>query len=104
MGDPGTTPRWDEVGDRFTQLGRTLQGRWAEQREEAGDAGDAAADEVRGAIDGVRVSLDELAHTITRTVNDPGVHDAARAAAGGLVEALSSSLDDLAGKIQPKRD
>ncbi len=104
MGDPGTTPRWDEVGDRFTQLGRTLQGRWAEQREEAGDASDAAADEVRGAIDGVRVSLDELAHTITRTVNDPGVHDAARAAAGGLVEALSSSLDDLAGKIQPKRD
>ena len=51
MGDPGTTPRWDEVGDRFTQLGRTLQGRWAEQREEAGDAGDAAADEVRQAIE-----------------------------------------------------
>jgi hypothetical protein len=104
MGESGTTPRWDEVGERFTQLGRTLQGRWAEQRDEAGDAGDAAAEEVRGAIDGVRVSLDELAHTITRTVNDAEVHDAARSAAGGLVEALSASLDDLAGKIQSRKD
>lgn len=104
MGETGATPRWDEVGDRFTQLGRTLQGRWAEQRGEAGDATDAAAEEVRGAIDGVRVSLDALAHTITRTANDAEVHDAARAAAGGLVEALSASLDDIAGKIQPKKD
>jgi hypothetical protein len=104
MGESGTTPRWDEVGERFTQLGRTLQGRWAEQRDEAGDAGEAAAEEVRGAIDGVRVSLDELAHTITRTVNDAEVHDAARSAAGGLVEALSASLDDLAGKIQSRKD
>ena len=67
-------------------------------------ASDAAAEEVRGAIDGVRVSLDELAHTITRTVNDAEVHDAARSAAGGLVEALSASLDDLAGKIQSRKD
>jgi DNA-binding ferritin-like protein len=98
------TPRWDEVGERFTQLGHTLQQRWADEREATSAAGADAADEVRGAVDGVTASLDELAKTITRTVNDTDVHDAARSAAGGLVEALSSSLGDLASRIQPKQD
>jgi hypothetical protein len=52
----------------------------------------------------VTASLDELAHTITRTVNDREVHDAARAAAGGLVDALSTSLGDLADRIQTRKD
>lgn len=98
------TPRWDEVGERFTRLGHTLKDRWADQRDEASEAGAAAADEVKGALDGVTASLDELAHTITRTVNDSEVHDAARAAAGGLVDALSASLGDLADRIQPRKD
>lgn len=99
-----SAPRWDEVGERFTRLGHTLQDRWSDQREEAAQTGAAAADEVRGAVDGVRESLDELAQTITRTVNDAEVHDAARDAAGGLIEALSQSLGELADKIQPRRD
>jgi DNA-binding ferritin-like protein len=98
--EAGTTPRWDEVGERFTQLGRTLQQRWSEGRSDAAAANEAAAEEVRGAVDGVKASLDDLADTITRTVHDDDVHDAARSAAGGLVEALSASLDDLAGRIQ----
>ena len=96
---------WNDVGERFAHLGRTLQDRWAA----AGDEGSAqakadakaAAEQVDGALDGVRASLDGLADTITRTVNDPQVHDSARAAAGGLVEALGSSLSDLANRIQP---
>jgi hypothetical protein len=98
------TPGWDEVGERFTRLGHTLKDRWAEQRDEAAAPGAAAADEVKGALDGVTASLDELAHTITRTVNDGEVHDAARAAAGGLVDALSASLGDLADRIQTRKD
>jgi hypothetical protein len=90
--------RWDEVGDRFSKLGRTLQNRWTENRE--GD--DEGSEEVRDAMDGVRASLDDLADAITRTVNDPEVHDSAKAAAGGLIEALTASLDQLADKIQRK--
>jgi hypothetical protein len=37
-------------------------------------------------------------------VNDREVHDAARAAAGGLVDALSTSLGDLADRIQTRKD
>ncbi len=100
---------WTEVGERFTALGRTLQGRWgsnrgvesstenptATERQGANDA-----EEVRSALNKVNASLDELANTITRTVHDPEVHRAATAAAGGLVEALGASLDQLAGRIQ----
>lgn len=95
-----TATGWDEVGDRFTELGRTLKERWSEHREGDTDA----AEEVRGAVDGVRASLDDLADTITRTANDPDLHDSARRAASGLVEALTTSLDQLTEKIQPRRD
>ena len=99
---------WTEVGERFTALGRTLQDRWGSNRDTdpsgaSGASGaDAAndADEVRSALDKVNASLDELANTITRTAQDPEVHRAATAAAGGLVEALGASLDQLAGRIQ----
>ncbi len=94
---------WNDVGERFAHLGRTLQDSWAAAGDEGSAEAKAAAEQVDGALDGVRASLDGLADTITRTVNDPQVHDSARAAAGGLVEALGSSLSDLANRIQPQR-
>ncbi|UDY34037.1 hypothetical protein [Dermatobacter hominis] len=95
---------WNEVGERFGALGRTLQGSWSTTRDDAGPSEDEqeAATEVRGALDKVNASLDDLADAITRTVNDPDVHRAATSAAGGLVEALGASLDDLAGRIQSR--
>ncbi len=101
MTEPTSDPTsWDDVGDRFARLGRTLQDRWTTAGDEGAAEAKAAADEVDGALDGVRASLEGLADTITRTVNDPQVHDSARAAAGGLVEALGNSLSDLANRIQ----
>ena len=94
------TTRWDEVGTRFTALGRTLQDRWADRPAAAADR---SADEVRSAMEGVKASLDDLADAITRTVNDRDVHDAATSAASGLIEALSGSLEHLAGRIQGDR-
>ncbi len=91
--------RWDEVGTRFTTLGRTLQERWADRP----DGDEDAAAEVRSAVDGVKASLDDLADAITRTVNDKDVHDAATSAASGLIDALSGSFEDLAGKVRGGR-
>lgn len=90
---------WDEVGQRFSALGKTLQDRWSTTRQEGHAAGESAEEEVREAVDGVKASLDQLADSITATVNDEDVHRAARSAAGGFVEALSSSLDQLAERI-----
>jgi uncharacterized protein YcbX len=98
-----TDPRWDEVGNRFTDLGRTLHERWSGTRGAARDAGADATDEVRSAMDGVRASLDGLTDAISHTVNDPEVHESAKAAAGGLFEALGASLDHLADRIQDRK-
>jgi len=96
---------WNDVGERFSHLGRTLQETWAQAGDEGSAEARAAAEEVDGALDGVRASLDGLADTITRTVHDEQVHASAKAAAGGLVEALGNSLSDLANRIQsPKQD
>lgn len=92
---------WNEVGDRFTQLGDALRSRWADAREQTGSAEHAAEDEVRDAVDGVRSSLDAFADAITRTVHDEQVHGAARTAASGLIDALGTSLGDLADKVRP---
>lgn len=94
---------WNDVGERFSALGRTLQGSWSTGRDRADADEERAETEVRSALDRVNASLDELAEAITRTVNDPEVHRAATSAAGGLVEALGASLDDLAGRIQGGR-
>jgi hypothetical protein len=88
------------VGERFSELGRVLRQRWAEHREDD----TRAAEEVRDAVDGVRTSLDDLADTITRTVNDPDVQASARQAATGLIDALTESLDQLSELLQPRRD
>lgn len=93
---------WNEVGDRFTVLGDALRDRWADAREATGSTEHAAEDEVRDAVDGVRSSLDAFADAITRTVHDDQVHGAARTAASGLIEALSTSLGDLADKVRPQ--
>ncbi len=98
MADDATD--WNEVGERFSALGRTLKGSWGTTKGAAQATEKAANDEVRSALDKVNSSLDDLADTITRTVNDPEVHRAATSAAGGLVEALGASLVQLAGRIQ----
>lgn len=93
---------WNEVGDRFSELGAALRQRWADARAETGEAGHAAEQEVADAVDGLRTSLDGFTDAITRTVNDEQVHGAARSAAAGLIEALSGSLDGLADRLDPK--
>jgi methyl-accepting chemotaxis protein len=91
---------WNEVGERFSALGRTLQGRWSSSRERDDARDEEAAGEVRSALDRVNAALDDLADAITNTVEDPEVHRAATSAAGGLIEALGASLDELAARIQ----
>ena len=82
--EAGTTPRWDEVGERFTQLGRTLQQRWSEGRSDATAANEAAAEEVRGAVDGVKASLDDLADTIAPRLDKAGADDTKIIAVEGI--------------------
>lgn len=95
--DPQTTD-WHEVGERFNRLGRALHNSWVGTgRDGSGDH--EPADEVRSAMRQVNESLDRLADAITHAANDPEVRTQATSAAGGLMQAIGASLDDLAQRI-----
>lgn len=100
MGTDSNSGDWSEVGERFSRLGRSLQDSWGTARSGAADSGRQAQDEVRSAVEQVNDSLDRLADAITHAVNDPEVHRAAASAAGGLVQAIGASFDQLAQRIQ----
>jgi hypothetical protein len=99
MGDP----RWDEVGDRFSQLGRVLRDTWEETRKTDPESTAADGEQVNSAMERVQSSLDGLADAINQTVHDEEIQDSAKLAASGLVDAISSSLGELADRIEPKK-
>jgi len=100
MGNETGSNDWNEVGEKFSRLGRSLQESWGTARSSSTDAGHDAQDEIRSAVQQVNDSLDRLADAITHAVNDPEVHRTAVSAAGGLVQAIGSSFDQLAQRIQ----
>jgi hypothetical protein len=103
MADDGQTAEWDEVGRRFADLGRRLQGAWSESRpgHHAGEA-EPAADTAEGGEGhrGVTAALDDLKGSISRTVSNPEVREAAGNATSGLTDALAANLRQLAEWIE----
>lgn len=89
---------WDEVGQRFAELGRQFQQAW-----QKGETDEKARDELKDASERVKVALDDMADTINRAANSPGVHDAARKATSGVAEALATTLNQVADWIERPR-
>ncbi|MCB1005810.1 MAG: hypothetical protein KDB35_16625 [Acidimicrobiales bacterium] len=87
---------WNEVGERFADLGRRVQRHWEDEPGESAGA----QDEVHSALDGLGDALDRLARAITAGVNDPEVHEAAASATAGVINAVSTSLGRLATKVE----
>jgi hypothetical protein len=93
---------WDDVAQRFHELGDELRDAW--RGGEAEHAERAAASDLEDAGDKVRAALDDLADAINRAVGSPSVRDATRRATSGLAEALSGSLQEVAAWIdRPKK-
>jgi hypothetical protein len=91
---------WEEVGQRFTELGRELQRAW-----QKGQADDKAKRELQDAGDKVKAALDDLATTINRAADSPDVREATKKATSGVADALASTLHDVAAWLErPPRD
>lgn len=86
---------WDEVGQRFAELGRELQRVW-----QKGRADDDAKRDLRDAGEKVKVALDDLASSINRTTDSADVRDATKKAASGVAEALASTLHEVAAWLE----
>lgn len=78
---------WDEVGKRFTDLGRELQKTW-----QASATSSEAKAHLNDAGEKVRTALDDVAQTINRAAASSEVRDAAKDAGNGVAEALSATL------------
>src|SRR5262249_11167938 len=87
MGDAN----WNEVAERFQELGQELQRAWKD-----GDRNASDPSEMDDAGDKVRVALDGLAEAINHTAPSPSVHLATRRATSSVAEALAGSLQELA--------
>jgi hypothetical protein len=89
---------WNEVAERFHELGQELQRAWRDGHGRATDRS-----EVDDAGEKVRVALDDLADAIDHTAGSPSVHQATRRATSSVAEALSGSLQELAEWIDRPR-
>ena len=90
---------WDEVGQRFAELGHELQRVW-----QKGLADDEAKRDLQGAGEKVKAALDDLANTINRATDSPDVRDATKKATSGVAEALASTLHDVAAWLERPRE
>ncbi len=82
---------WEEVGQRFAELGRQIQQSWSETKQDQ-----RAGDDIKDAGDKVRSALDDMADTINRAVGSSDVQDATRRATGSLSDALAGTLRQVA--------
>ena len=95
-----TKQAWNEVADRFGELGLKLRLHFEEA---SGGADDAS---LRSALEGLRDSVDHAFDAVGNVVKDPALKDDARDVAGALREAFSTTFaeasDDLRARFRPK--
>src|SRR5688500_2869058 len=86
---------WGEVGARIATLGRTLKEHLDKQPVDA----DAPGDTLKTAVDTLRRAMEAMGDA----VRDPGVQDQTKQAAKSLVDAITNSVEELAGQLRNKR-
>jgi hypothetical protein len=88
--------KWDEVGERFSDLGRSLKGRF-----DANTAfGVDERDKVNAALRQLTDALDAGFTTIGETLRDPDMRDEMRSAGSSIADAIAATMRDLSEAIK----
>lgn len=88
--------RWDDVGERFSSLGRRFKERLDEERSsEAQDD-----EELKDALRRLGDAVDDVLTSVGRTVRDPKVQDDMRSAGRSLGDALAATFDDVGRELR----
>ena len=102
QGGSDTRKAWDEVGDRFSDVGRKFGEHYRKLGAEAG----AAAEERKRALgDAVKEAVGELDHALTAlgdSLRDPETKDSLKQAARSFGDALSTTFSDLGDEIRKR--
>ena len=102
MKDDETRKAWEEVGERFTEVGRRI----SEHYRKLGAATGAAAEEQGRALnDAVKKAVDELDHALTAvgdSLRDQQTQDSLKQAARSFGDAVSATFADLGEEIRKR--
>ncbi len=88
--------RWDEVAERFTELGRNLKGRFDANAAFGADERDQVNDALRQLGD----ALDAGFTTIGDTLRDPEMRDEMKTAGASVADAIKATLRDISDSIK----
>ncbi len=88
--------RWDEVGERFGDLGRNLKTRFDAN---AGFGADERA-KVNDALHQLTEALDAGFTTIGDTLRDPAMRDELKTAGTSIADAIAATLRDVSDAIK----
>jgi Flp pilus assembly pilin Flp len=88
--------KWDEVGERFGELGRSLKDRF-----DANAAfGSAERERVNDALRQLGDALDAGFTTIGDTLRDPAMRDEMKSAGSSIADAIAATLRDVSDAIK----
>jgi hypothetical protein len=91
-----TREKWDEVGERFNDLGRRLKERFDANAAFGADERERVNDALRQLGD----ALDAGFTTIGDTLRDPAMRDEMKSAGTSIADAIAATLRDLSSAIK----
>jgi phage-related minor tail protein len=83
--------KWDEVGERFGELGRSLKGRFDANAAFGADEREKVNDALRQLTD----ALDAGFTTIGETLRDPDMRDELKSAGSSIADAIAATMRDV---------
>lgn len=102
MGD--TDQAWQEVGEKFTALGRKFKQHYEDRGEGTepteGDVTAGAPADVKKAVDNVGDSLERVFGSIGDSLQDEEVKSQARSAFSSLVDALGATFSEIGQEVR----
>ncbi len=88
--------KWDEVGDRFTEVGRRIRDRF-----DANAAfGEGEKEKVNDALRQLGDALDAGFTTIGDTFRDPAMREELKRAGASIADAIAATMRDVSGAIK----
>jgi len=95
---------WDQVGERFADLGRKLSDHYKRQEGATSQSTDEAKRKIDDAIRTVGEHVDRAFTSLGETIRDPETKDTAQKAVRSLGDALDKTFADVSEAIRPRRN
>jgi DNA-binding ferritin-like protein len=98
----GTEKAWDEVGERFSEVGRKVGEHYRKLGAKAGAAADLQSQAVRDAVKEAIAELDRALTAVGDALRDEDTKNSLKQAARSFGDAVSATFSDLGEEIRKR--